>query len=236
MRTDAYETAGSATPGGVLFTAEHASNRVPRPWRLRPADRVLLGTHWGYDIGARTLTLELARLAGGAAVCSRFSRLLIDPNRAEDDPAAVLRATDDGAPTFNRDVDLAGRIARFHAPFHAAVDATIRGVRPRFLVSVHSFTPVFRGVARPMEAGVLFDAHDEHAERLVHALRAEGLRTEPNEPYSGKAGLIYSARRHGTTHGVPYLEIEVRQDKIASDEAARRLAPRVWRALRTVVG
>lgn len=236
MRTDAYEIVGAAAEGGVLFTAEHASNRVPRPWRPSPSDRVLLGTHWGYDIGARALTLEIARLASGVAVCSRFSRLLIDPNRAEDDPSAILHATDDGAPTFNRSVVVAERVARFHAPFHAAIDSQVRAARPRFLVSIHSFTPVFRGVQRQVEAGVLFDDHDDHAEVLVRSLRAEGLRTEPNEPYSGKAGLIYSARRHGTTHGVPYLEIEVRQDLLATRAAARRMAQRVWRALRTVVG
>ena len=234
MRDDATEILGAPPPGALLFTCEHASNRVPSPWRLRPADRSLLATHWGYDIGARPLTVELARLARGTAALSRFSRLLIDPNRDPTDPTAVLERCDDGAPSFNKAADRAERVRRFHEPFHDRLDRTIRARRPRFLCSVHSFTPVFRQQARPMEAGVLFDQHDDLAELLLRALRAHGVRAEANEPYSGKAGLIYSANRHGTSHGLPYLEIEVRQDLIASERQARRMARRVWAALRDV--
>jgi predicted N-formylglutamate amidohydrolase len=231
VRDDATEIYGAAGTGGILFTCEHASNRVPRPWRLRPADRRLLTTHWGYDIGARPLTIELARLARGTAVLSRFSRLLIDPNRAPDDPTAVLLSTDDGAPTFNRRHDHAARVARFHTPFHSRLDAVAARIRPRFLCSIHSFTPVFRDHARPMQAGVLFDRHDDVADRLLGALREQGLRAEANEPYSGKDGLIYSANRHGSRHGVPYLEIEVRQDLLAAGRGARRVARQIWAAL-----
>ncbi|MFN7143168.1 MAG: N-formylglutamate amidohydrolase, partial [Myxococcota bacterium] len=231
MRDDATEILGAPTRGGVLFTCEHASNRVPQPWRLRPADRALLATHWGYDIGARQLTAELVRLSGGVGVLSRFSRLLIDPNRAPDDPTAVLHECDDGAPTFNRSFrlgrgDATTRVQRFHTPFHDALDRTLHARKPRFLCSVHTFTPVFRSSRRPMEAGVLFDQHDDLAEGLLRALRVEGVRAEANEPYSGKAGLIYSANRHGTRHGVPYLEIEVRQDLVGSTLDARRVARR----------
>lgn len=232
MRDDAVETWGTPSAGGMLFTCEHASNRVPSPWRLRPADRRLLATHWGYDLGARPLTLELARLARGGAVLTRFSRLLVDPNRDPADPTAVLRECDDGAPSFNRSLDVPARVARFHAPFHAAVDHAVRRRRPRFLCSIHTFTPVFRGRARPMEVGVLFDRHDDLAEGLLRALADEGLRAEANAPYSGKDGLIYSAQRHGGGHGVPYLELEIRQDLVATDRAARRLARRLWSALR----
>jgi predicted N-formylglutamate amidohydrolase len=234
VRDDATEILGAPSTGALLFTCEHASNRVPRPWRLRPADRALLATHWGYDIGARPLTIELARLAGGTAALSRFSRLLIDPNRDPNDPNAVLLECDDGTPSFNRAAVQAERVKRFHAPFHDRLDRTIKIRKPRFLCSVHSFTPVFRTNARAMEAGVLFDQHDDLAEDLLRALRVQGIKAEANEPYSGKAGLIYSANRHGTNHGLPYLEIEVRQDLLASDRLARDVARKVWSALRAV--
>ena len=231
LRTDAWESVGVPTPGGVLYTCEHASNRVPAPWRLRPSDRRLLGLHWGYDIGAAAVTRSLARRSGAPALLSRFSRLLIDPNRDPADDTAVLAHTDDGAPTFNRQRDVHERVERFHHPFHAALDAAVRRLRPRWIVSVHSFTPSFRGQARRMEAGVLFDRYDDDALRLVDAMRAEGLQTEANAPYSGKDGLIYSAARHGAAHGGPYLEIELRQDLIASGRAARGVAGRVHAAL-----
>lgn len=232
MITDAVEVIGRAQAGGLLFTCEHASNRVPAPWRPRPADRRLLRDHWGYDIGARMLTHRLVHHAGTGAVLSRFSRLLIDPNRDPADPTLVLRhCGDEGSPSFNRAPDLQERIARFHTPFHAAVDAMIRTEKPRLLLSIHSFTPVYRGQVRQMEAGVLFDKYDDLALRWVDALRAEGLVTEANAPYSGKDGLIFSAAQHGANHDLPYLELEVRQDLIRSARQVQALGKKVWRAV-----
>jgi predicted N-formylglutamate amidohydrolase len=191
--------------------------------------------HWGYDIGAAHVTRALVRQSAGWGVLSRFSRLLCDPNRDPDDPTLVLQHCDEGSPSFNRTLgDVARRVSRFHAPFHEAVGSAMRAAPPRFLVSVHSFTPVFRGNSRDMEAGVLFDRHDDLAERLVRSLNDAGLRTEPNAPYSGKDGLIYSAQRHGGGEGVPYLEIELRQDLLSGERRAQRVARRVWRALQAL--
>ncbi len=231
MAHDAFEILGTPRAGAWAFTCEHASNRVPAPWRPRPSDRTLLATHWGYDIGAANVTRGLVRRSRGWGALSRFSRLLCDPNRDPMDPTLVLRACDDGTPSFNRRVDEAARVARFHAPYHDAIDLTLRAHPPVFLVSVHSFTPIFRGRARPMEAGVLFDRYDDLADRLVRALNDAGLRTEPNAPYSGKDGLIYAPSRHGTAHGVRYLELELRQDLIHCATHARHVSRRVWTAL-----
>lgn len=244
MIHDAFETLGALginrKAGARLYTCEHTSNRVPRPFRPRPSDRRLLAMHWGYDIGAANVTRALVqRDPGSWAVLSRFSRLLIDPNRDPADPTAILCACDDGAPTFNRSAGPGhsaehhvtdGRVRRFHEPFHEALVSAV-SAGPRVLISVHSFTPVFRGQVRAMEAGVLFDQHDDLALRLVETMRAAGFRTEANEPYSGKAGLIYSAARHGGGARIPYLEIELRQDLIASSRSASKVAARIGRAL-----
>lgn len=198
--------------------------------------------HWGYDIGAANVTRALVqRDPGSWGVLSRFSRLLIDPNRDPADPTSILCACDDGAPTFNRFAGAgsgsgaagqpeATRVRRFHEPFHEALGEAV-SAGPRVLISVHSFTPVFRGRAREMEAGVLFDLHDDLALKLVETLSAAGFRTEANQPYSGKDGLIYSAARHGGGARIPYLEIELRQDLIASSRSARNVAARIHGAL-----
>lgn len=234
-RADAVEIVGTARAGALLFTCEHASNRVPRPWRARAGDRALLADHWGYDIGARRVTLRLRRRFGACAVLSRFSRLLVDANRDPADPTMVLVDTGEGRASFNARVDLAERVARFHAPFHAAVEAA-SAVRPRALISIHTFTPVFRGQRREVEAGVLFDDHDALAQSLNEALCRQGLSSRENEPYSGKAGLIYSAARHGRAAGIPYLEIELRQDLVASRRGANEAARKVGTALAEVLG
>lgn len=234
MLHDAVEFCGRPRPGAILYTCEHASNRVPRPLRPNALDRSLLAMHWGYDIGSAWLTRELVRLGRDTGVLGRASRLVVDLNRNPDEPTYILRDTHEGPVSFNADVspeEAAERTARFFTPFHDAVRARLALTQPRLLFSIHSFTPVWRGEPRAVEAGVLFDQHDALALTLVDALRREGLRAEPNEPYSGKAGLIYSAARHGQEAGIPYLELELRQDLIATRPLAVAIAARVRRAL-----
>lgn len=233
MVTDAFVTLGRGQPGGWLFSCEHASRRMPRGYPVSHRDRHLLDTHWGWDIGAADLTRALCNSMGGGAVFCNFTRLLCDTNRAPGDPTMFLDDTDDGAPSFNSALDEAERDRRsrryFH-PYHQAL-ARFAAQRPRLLLSIHSFTPSFRGRARTMEAGVLFDRHDPLAHELALGLAGEGLVTALNEPYSGKDGLIYSAARHGQGAGIPYLELEVRQDLIDTRPRAAAVAARVERAL-----
>ena len=237
MLHDAYELVGDPAAGPFLFTCEHATRRLPE-WEPEPDDLPLLDDHWGWDVGAGDLTRELARLCGSGALLSGFSRLVCDPNRAPDEASFVLREVAGRALSWNRAVDdaeRARRCARYFDPYHGAIDRALAqrvAAGPAVhLCSVHSFTPVYDGQARPMEVGVLFDAYEGHARRVALALASEGFAVAENEPYSGKAGLIYAARRHGRAHGIVYLELEVRNDLIATPERACAVAPRIARAL-----
>jgi len=238
MRALPYELIGDPRAGGpFVFTCEHAMRRLEE-WSPEPAELPLLEDHWGWDIGAADLTRALVTLTGSCGVLSAFSRLVCDPNRDPAEPSFVVQEIDGHTVSWNRDVDAAERERRrrcYFDPYHEAVDRTLRARRehlaPVRLCSIHSFTPLYLGRARPMEVGVLFDAHDECAWRLEGALAEEGFETVLNAPYSGREGLIYAARRHGTAHGVVYLELEVRQDLIATPASARATAERIARAL-----
>lgn len=228
---------------GVLLVCDHASNRVP-PFvgdlGLPAAD---MARHIAYDVGARGVTLGLAARLGSAAVLSRFSRLAIDPNRGEDDPTLVMRLADGSIVPGNRHIgpeDIAERVARLHRPYHAAVSAAIDrieadGQEPA-LVSVHSFTPQFRGRQwRPWHIGLLWDRDDRLVRPMFESLsREQGLVVGDNEPYSGQlAGDCMWT--HGTRRGIAHLLIEIRNDLIgtASEQAAwaERLAPHVRAAV-----
>lgn len=232
-----YEIVGVPTAGSFVFTCEHATNLLPE-WQATHRDLPLLEDHWGWDIGAADLTRALSSRTGSAAVLSRFSRLICDPNRDPEDESFVVCEVDGHPFSFNRAVDRTERRRRhdrYAEPFHAAIDRTL-GERvetrePVRLVSIHSFTPMYLGTTRPMEVGVLFDAYDEEAWRLEGALDEAGFAVALNAPYSGYDGLIYSARRHGQTHGVVYLELEVRQDLIATARSADAVAERIATAL-----
>jgi predicted N-formylglutamate amidohydrolase len=168
------------------------------------------------------------------AILSTFSRLLIDANRGEDDPTLIMRLSDGAVVPGNAGVDAAERerrIARFHAPYHAAIAAAIEeslalGAVPA-LVSIHSFTPVWRGRQRPWHAGVLWDRDPRLAAPLIAALAAEAnLVVGDNEPYSG-ALVNDTLYRHGTRRGLAHALIEIRQDLIADAAGARAWSERL---------
>ncbi len=227
-----------------VLTAEHASAAVPWPLVASPADRATLMSHWAFDLGVAEVVEALVDVLPAVAALSQVSRLVIDANRPPEHEDAVRRVADDHALQFNRDVDTAEharRVAAYHVPYHDAITTLITAQRalPRQdelrILSVHSFTPVLGIKPRWMEAGVLYDQHDALAERFAGALRAQGFATALNEPYSGKDGLIYAANRHGQASGLRYLELELRQDILATPAMCQDVAQRVAAALRTLL-
>ncbi len=236
--TRPFEITGDpAHPGPFVFTCEHATRLLPE-WTAEPRDEPILRDHWGWDVGAADLTRELVRRTRSCGILSRFSRLVCDPNRHPEQGSFVVREIDGHVLSFNRDVDVAERERRralYHDAFHDAVDRTIRARKrqqaPLRLCSIHSFTPSYLGRARPMEIGILFDQHDEHAWQLQGALLAQGFEVALNAPYSAQDDLTYSAERHGQTHGLVYLELEVRQDLLDAWDKVRDVAARIARAL-----
>lgn len=186
---------------------------------------------------------EIARRLRVPYVASRWSRLLVDCNRATEDATLIVSASDGVVVPANARISAAERRRRVHdyyEPYHAAVDRMIRrarrsaGERPVRLLSLHSFTPVLAGSERRFEIGVLFDEHERLARRLGRALERHGYRVRYNEPYSGRAGLIYSARRHGNAHAIDYVELEINNCLIRAPAGQRRLGRDVAAAIAAI--
>jgi len=234
--TPPFAVAAGDPARGLLLTCDHAENRLPRRYGTLGLGAEALSRHIAWDPGARAVTLALARRLGAPAVLSRFSRLLIDPNRGRDDPTLIMRLSDRAVIPGNLGVDAAERerrIAAFYAPYDAAIAAGIAAAlaagRPPAIVSIHSFTPVWRGRGRPWQVGVLWDADPRLAKPLIERLRADPeLIVGDNEPYDG-ALAGDALHRHATARGLANVLIELRQDLIADDAGvaawAERLAP-----------
>lgn len=217
-QTDAYEIVrGGAGDARVVLTCEHATNRLPDGWSWADADRWLVNTHWAVDLGIAGITRALAVELGATAVLSRFSRLLVDPNRHDTAPDLFRQVADGRYVELNAELDAAekaDRMDRFYRPYHAAIDRVLEETDGCFLLSLHSFTPVYEGAPpRWMEIGILFDDEDDLAEDLAPVVRAHGLVTALNEPYSGKGGQMFAAQSHAERHDWRAIEIEVRQDR-----------------------
>jgi predicted N-formylglutamate amidohydrolase len=230
-----FERIDGDRAGGLLILCDHASNRVPTEYGDLGLPPSAFERHIAYDIGCEAMTRRMAARSGAPALMTRFSRLLIDPNRGEDDPTLVMRLSDGAIVPGNADVDAAERerrIARFHRPYHDAVAAEIdamlaTGTVPA-IVSLHSFTPAWKGRPRPWHVGVLWDADPRINRALIDALRAGGdVLVGDNEPYDGalKNDTLYT---HGTRRGIAHTLIEVRQDLIADPAEAAAWADRLW--------
>lgn len=227
---------------GILLLCDHASNEMPPEYGELGLPAHERERHIAYDIGAAAVTRRLAERLGVPAVLTRFSRLLIDPNRGEDDPTLVMRLSDGAIVPGNARIgedEVARRILRFYRPYDTAVGAMIEaslaaGIVPA-IVSIHSFTPVWRGWPRPWHAGVLWDADPRLAVPLIEALRAEGdILVGDNEPYDG-ALMGDTLYRHATVRGLPHALIEVRQDLIAEEAGAAAWGDRLARLLPPLV-
>jgi predicted N-formylglutamate amidohydrolase len=218
----------------LVVTCEHASNRLPEDIPTQSDDLPWFNTHWGWDPGAGAVTRELVKHKKCVAILSNFSRLICDPNRHISEWDWIREKVEEHTLSFNHKLDASERQRRrecYHEPFHDEIDACLKERVARggdvLLLSIHSFTPILGDEVRPMEMGVLYDRFDPVAERFAGTLRDQGFVTALNEPYSGKDGAIYSAGRHGCRHGVIYLELEIRQDTINTQEKVVDVAQRL---------
>lgn len=237
-----FEIIDGNCDSGLILLADHAMNRLPARYGSLGLDDGAFRRHIAFDIGIEPLTRLLSARLGVPAVLGGFSRLLIDPNRGEDDPTIIMRISDGAIIPGNHPITEAewqNRIESFHRPYHRAVNELIARVaaatgKAPLVLSLHSYTPAWKGVPRPWHAAVLWDTDNRAVEPLIHALRAGGdILVGDNEPYDGalKGDTMY---RHCMTRGIPHALLEVRQDLIGDDagvvEWADRLEP-IFRAL-----
>jgi predicted N-formylglutamate amidohydrolase len=225
---EAFEVIGGSLAAGVILLCEHASNAIPLEYGALGLPRDELQRHIGYDIGARATTRAMAAYLRAPAILSRFSRLLIDPNRGADDPTLVMRIADGALVPGNARIDAAEidrRLQRFYAPFHAEIErvimAALAGGSVPALLSIHSMTPQMKGLARPWHVTLLWDDDPRLTMPFLAALQAEpDLVVADNEPYDG-ALLGDTIYQHATRRGLASTLIEFRQDLIAGEDQAR---------------
>ena len=225
--------------GPFVVVCEHASNRVPKSLGTLGLAPIDLERHIAWDPGAAELSTGIAMHTGGTTVFQRFSRLVIDCNRDPGDEDAIA--------TFSEDTEVPGnvalspearqsRVAALWSPFHAALDLLLdrRRVARRTtgLITVHSFTPVYRGVTRPWHIGIISTAERHLADAMLAVLRRDkALVVGDNQPYSSKDRVDYTIRRHGRDRGLPHVMIEVRNDLLRAAKDIAAWAERLTEAL-----
>jgi predicted N-formylglutamate amidohydrolase len=210
----------------IMIACDHAGRRLPRRLGTLGLTEPDLSRHIAWDIGAWGVSLKLAAALDACTIGQTYSRLAIDCNRQPSVPSSIPEISESTTIPGNlglTDADREARRVAIHQPYHEALAETLAerraAGRPTMLLAMHSFTPVYKGVARPWHAGVLFNRDDRIGRVMLELLSAEpGLVVGENEPYAVSDATDYTIPVHAEPHGTPYLELEVRQDLIA-DEA-----------------
>lgn len=226
-----------------MVTCDHASNRVPADigggcLGIATED---MQRHIAFDPGAAGLALALGAALDSPVICSDFSRLVIDPNRGEDDPTLVMRLYDGTVIPANRHADAAEvsrRMQALYHPYHAALARLAARRDDTVILAIHSFTPCLRGRApRPWQVAVLYSHLDPRlSQALIARLQQEAdLCIGDNQPYSGHLPGD-SVDRHALRHGRHNTLIELRNDLIADAPAQQAWADRLAPILADVLG
>jgi predicted N-formylglutamate amidohydrolase len=226
-----------------LLICEHAGRRIPRALGTLGLGEADLGRHIAWDIGARDVAVALSDRLGAPLHMQRYSRLVCDCNRRPDVPGFAPERSEATTIPGNLGLGPEERARRAEAifhPFHGAVAAALDGRaaagRRTFLVTVHSFTPVYLGVPRPWEIGVLYQRDRDFAPVVGDWLSANtGHRVGVNQPYSVGHDTDYAIPVHGEGRGLPCVEFEIRNDLIDGPPAALRWAGLLARALEAAV-
>jgi predicted N-formylglutamate amidohydrolase len=216
---------GIVNPGGpspILLIGDHAGNRLPSSLATLGLSAADLQRHIAWDIGVHSLGELLSEALGAVFVYQRYSRLAVDCNRDPLSETLIPSVSDGTVIPGNQglsDEQRLERIETIHEPYQSAIAAEVdrrcRDGQATILVSLHSFTPALDTVDhdRPWHIGVLHDRGNiKFATDLLATLRMDDtMIVGENEPYS-MPGSDYTVPRHAYPTGLPYAELEIRQD------------------------
>ena len=234
------QNAGGRSP--FLLTCDHYGRLIPEMLGDLGVSEEERKRHIGWDIGIAGVAERLSAALDAHLVAQRYSRLVIDCNRpptaASSIPVISEATTIPGNEALSRDA-AQGRRRLIFDPYHArideAIDARRREGRPTVLVSLHSFTPAYAGIARPWHIGTLYQR-----DTVLPPLVLQGLRAEPdlvvgdNEPYAVSDDTDYTIPVHGEKRGLMNTGIEIRQDLISDAAGETAWAERLTRVFQEI--
>ncbi|CAD5200034.1 N-formylglutamate amidohydrolase [Pseudomonas sp. FEN] len=226
----AYSLSREASKHPLILVCEHASRYIPSALNDLGLSDDATHEHIAWDIGALALAESLSKTLGATLLAANYSRLLIDLNRPLQAPDSIPAKSEIYPVPGNQNLDDATRDYRrqcLFTPFHTRlgelIDTRVAEGRTVRLVGIHSFTPVYFGQPRALEAGVLYGRAEDYARRLIDGLAGHPLRVAGNQPYKINPAADMTVPVHGDARGIDSVLIEVRNDLLRN-----RLAVQTW--------
>jgi predicted N-formylglutamate amidohydrolase len=220
-----------------LLICDHYGRLIPRALGDLGLAESELTRHIAWDIGIAGVAEVLSKQLDAHLIAQNYSRLVIDCNRPPHAASSIPRISE--ATTIPGNEGLTGEAAAIRRreifdPYHRHIDAIIdqrlRDQRPTALVALHSFTPVYAGIARPWHIGTLYHRDTRLPPLLLKLLRAEpDLVVGDNEPYAVSDETDYTIPLHGEARGLISTGIEIRQDLISDQAGQQQWADRIAR-------
>ncbi len=227
-----FEWVNVAGVSPVVLVCEHASNHIPPGLKglgLSEADQK---RHIAYDPGAAPVARLLSKLLDAPLILQRVSRLVYDCNRPLESPGAMPEVSEVFEIPGNKGLSPDARLSRtlqVYRPFHQALqvllDERAAAQRPSAMVSIHSFTRIYKGKKREVDLGLLFDRDPWLANALVKSF--PGVNTQLNEPYGPKDGVLHLLNLHAAPRGLHHLMIEICNDLLETERQQQQWAQRL---------
>lgn len=231
---DAVWSVNLTGSSSVVLVCEHASNEIPAPYKglgLSSEDRE---SHAAWDPGAMATARFMSTHLDAVLIAGGVSRLLYDCNRPPHAPDAM--------PTRSEIIDVPGnidltqperdaRVDAIYRPFQSALGKAIQRVAHPVIVTIHSFTPVYHGVTRAVEIGILHDCDTRLADAM---LQVAGAHTHTNvlrnAPYGPQNGVTHTLTEHAISGGHLNIMLEIRNDliKTAAQQEAMAIMLSKW--------
>ncbi len=228
----AFEWVNENGPSPFVLVCEHASNHIPPQLNRLGLAEADLNRHIAYDPGAAMVARLLAKLLNAPLILQRFSRLIYDCNRSPESPGAMPEMSEVFEIPGNKSLTAeakAARIAQVYRPFHHALESHLDGRaaagKTTALVSIHSFTRIYKAKRRAVDLGLLFDRDATLAHALVKSF--PDVNTQLNEPYGPKDGVLHLMNLHGAPRGLHHLMVEICNDLIETERQQQQWAQRL---------
>ncbi|MGH3430253.1 MAG: N-formylglutamate amidohydrolase [Mycobacteriales bacterium] len=236
----AFELVRRTGRSPYLLTADHAGRAVPRRLGDLGVPGAAMATHIASDLGIAELARGVSERLDAWLILQSYSRLLIDANRPPGSPQSIVTLSERTRVPGNERLsapDAEAREREILQPYHDCIrdelEQRAATNQPIALCSLHSFTPTFMGITRPWHIGVLFNRDARLARVVLQLLRQDrSLTVGENEPYSVSDETDYTVVVHGERRGIPHVEIEIRQDLIATETGQASWSDRLAGVLR----
>ena len=202
----------------ILLVVDHASNFIPKKYSNLGISSKAIKSHIAFDLGVKTLAENLSQRLKSSLILGQYSRLLIDNNRDINDPTLIPEISDKKIIPANVGITQKERLYRIqnmYYDYHRKIKKHVEKQKIRFIISLHSFNPVYKGRMRDIEIGILSNKDRRLSNLMIKALLTERVIVGDNKPYEGNlyGDTLYT---HALSNNIYHTLIEIRNDLLSN--------------------